>query len=145
MSPTDTKITPHKGAKNQSSFFSVDTEKIYFCSPLFGEDYELTAEQIIEDSKEVARSFEDLKECTTITYGMYPPFRDLSPYADDLWRGDQTGEGFDLWCDVFETEIENMGFYLTGDEGDGTVVWLHTPNCQCHRSIEEKVLGVLMK
>ena len=119
-----------------------ETVQKFKAEPLFGTAYEVTEADIIQDAQEKAQSFSQFKECDTITYGMVPTFRDLSTMADDVWRGAMgvwpidEGQGFEIWCDTFEAEIERLGFYITGDEGDGTVTWLHVKDCKC--AVEEE-------
>ena len=45
-------------------------------------------------------------------------------------------EGFDLWVESFHEEIEKLGFSLSGDEGDGTVMNIHIKNCKCFEEEE---------
>ena len=116
-------------------------EEKYLASPLFGKDYFLTEAEIKLDAIETAKQFENSKSCGTITYGMVPAYRDLSSFADDLWRsGSEIGgyTTFEYWADTFEETIEGLGFSLDEDEEDGTVVWLHVQDCKCYEDQDQE-------
>ena len=111
--------------------------------PLFGKEYEITEQEIEKDARETAQRFNGFDKCDTITYGMYPAYRDLSQVADDCYHEqvvDQPEVGsygaFEIWAETFDEEIEKLGFSITGDDGDGTVCWLHVANCKCFESEE---------
>ena len=119
---------------------SQEQVKKFKLRPLFGKEYEITEQEIEKDARATAQRFNGFDKCDTITYGMYPAYRDLSQVADDCYHAEDDGaltiDAFEIWAETFDDEIEKLGFSITGDEGDGTVCWLHVANCKCFESEE---------
>ena len=117
---------------------STEVKQVFNAVTMSGKAYTVTEQEIIDDATRTAEEFKDAKECGTITYGMVSTYRDLSKLADDIWRGDDEGTAFEIWPATFEKKIEGYGFSLMGDDGDGTVTWLHVKDCDCFPEDEEE-------